>query len=965
MPWLAWSHLEAPSPHHRTRPQQSRTHCHRRHCSSVADDYTVAGRENQRASQRAPQQPLRTLAISPLSPRWSVASLTEEAEIDLDDINDIHDVGGAEASPTAIENSPSYRNSVLSMASTNTTSTTSTLRRYWSPSPSTPTSSSRPPSRSQRPLSLSSSPPYVVHLSQSSTATSGMSTAPASSPSSAPSTTSSASSASTASSAPSTAHSTAPSTSYAVENIDNAAVYRPPTPVTSDHVVVYIPPLVDGAGGTLSRWQRIHQCRPPAAHYNLGAASSAFVSSSAAPALTPYRLLASDLRWLAVNAPDLLRLAWTKASTPLWAVVRPRAWSWSRLLTVPVDDVADAAEALLQTGLAVAEVTMLAAGPALFLCLPGALFLTWLLLCLAAVYAAAWPLNGGAQARTGTVYRSWAADRGRRVEDDDDGLDDSDDDDDDSDGSRPKRRRAEHWFFVPGLGATSQSLAKTGPRVAAVFGRPVTLLRPAYTYGAVADALVVLLQRLLLPVCVLPAPGAYGVYAELRRALLATANPRRARIVVLAHNAGATAVSQALARLASDVPAARLATLEVYTFGSLAPDFVLRSATAGDQQQKQQQPQQMEKNNYNSSSFHVEHVAHAHDPCARFGVLRSVRDDLAGRYGGGVFVVGSGTPGGSINSSNTASVSSGGVGLGISLNVSSTTSSFRSISRGRSVSPPFPPSSAAFSNNNYHNNHNSSNSIANISNRTSRHRMSFPFTYQQQQQHQYAMQNATYRRSASSSSTNSLASETSSLARTTLPPRKLVLTMEDYLTALFGPEPWSMRPDPAVDRDGNLLLSSSSSDAFFLSAAMSVDRELAERREMAAMAAASTGYDGHAHAHAHTRPHRAFKEYRPGLATSTAHHRLSWTGLGATAKYGTTKHALLGSTKTRRTSQLHKIAQQPPTLSASPAAAEGLRGLEAVRRLCKERDGRPGREVSILAGYFADAVARHREQFGF
>lgn len=939
MPWLARSHLEAPSPSSSTSTTErekakakapSPAHCHRRRFSSVADDYHIARRVSKHHAQGPIRSP-RTSLLSPLSPRWSVASVAEEEEeeendTDLDDVNieddDEDDTTSSDTEPSSpIHNSPSYRNSVLSMAST---STTSTLRRYWSP-----TSSPRPASR-QRPLSQSSSPSYRSQLSVSPTLTPGTSTAPSSSPSTAPSTAS-------------TAPSTAPSTSYMAENNTEATsntAFRPSAPITSDHVVTYIPPLVDGAGGTLSRWQRIHQqgqqqqTLPPSDTFRIKRISSNSNSPSEnTAALTPYRLLWSDLRWLATSSPELLRLAWNKASTPVWAVARPRVWS--RLLTVPVDDITDAAEALLQAGLAIAEVAMLAAAPTLFLCLPGGLFLVWLMFCFAAVYSASWPLNGGTHAQTGTVYRSWATEPNHNVDDNDDSDSDSDSADEDDDDT-PRRPRAEHWFFLPGLGATSRSLAKTGPRVAAVFGRPVTLLRPTYTYGAVADAIFVLFQRLLLPFCVLPARGVYSVYAELRRALLATNNPRRSRVVVLAHNTGATVISQALSRLSGDVPASRLAQLEIYTFGSLAPDFVV-PATHNTQYDS------------TSTTFHVEHVAHANDPCARSGVLRSVRDDLAGRYGGGVFVIGSGSGagGGNVNSSNTTTVNSnGGVGLGLSVG---STSGFRPVSRGRSFSPPFPPSSAA-------NNPTIGNSnLANIKNRNSRHRMSFPFTYQQQQQYQHFLQNPGYRRSVSASTTSSLTSEVAPA----LPPRKTLLSMEDYLTALFGPEPWSMRPDPEVDFDGNRL--SSSSDAFFLDAAISVDRELAEKREMAAMAAASS-MDISSSNKSNNGHHRSSKDDRPSLP-KTAHPRLSWTGLGATAKFGTTKGTLLGSTKTRRKSQLNSASST--TQSESPAVAEGLRGLESVRRLCKDYDGRPGREVSVLAGYFSDAVTRHREQFGF
>ena len=185
-----------------------------------------------------------------------------------------------------------------------------------------------------------------------------------------------------------------------------------------------------------------------------------------------------------------------------------------------------------------------------------------------------------------------------------------------------------------------------------------------------------------------------------------------------------------------------------------------------------------------------------------------------------------------------------------------------------------------------------------------------------------------------------------------------MLSMEDYLTALFGPEPWSMRPD-LVDIDSEFVdmdmegcyyqkASSLSSDAPFLDAAINVDRELAEKREMAAMEAANNDHG---------------KMVSLRRVSKGAHFRLSWTGLGATAKFGT---------PTAGTS-----IKAVPKIASSTRAKLGrwtdkdkhpnsrLGGLETARRLCREYDGRPGREVSVLAGYFAEAVVRHREMFGF
>ncbi|CAK7271431.1 hypothetical protein SEPCBS57363_004614 [Sporothrix epigloea] len=852
--------------------------------------------------------------------------------------------------------------------------TTSTLRRYWSPtSPTSPSS----PMQIQMPASqLPASPPPTQRKrwSGSPALTPGSSTTSTLSPSS-----------STALSATLTAASSA-------EDVVSGITLRLPSPVpyTSEHVITYIPPLVDGAGGTLSRWQRANQWQagtpsmlsPAHTLYGKvpginrlsrakrpGAAPSANTQEAL---LSPYRLLWSDIRCLALATPAFVRLLWTKATTPFGAVVRSH--SWSRLLSLPFDDVADTAEALVQTVVAMTVFSMLCAAPVLFFCLPGGLFLVWLLVCMTFLRLASWPLNRGSHSQTGTVYRGpWDTDAYNTPSEH--SSDSDNDDSEDDDGVQEFRRNNEKWYFVSGIGATSRSLAKTGPRLAGVFGRPVTLIRPAYTYGALADCVLALLQRLLLPFCALSVPGAdTTVYAALRHTLWSKHDQKNManRIVVLAHNTGATAVAQALVRLTGEIPAACLAQIEVYTFGSLAPDFVL--------------PQ------YNLQAgveiCHVEHIAHVHDPCARFGVLQSVRHDLAGRYCGGVFVLGGGGGGGtnrkagadSINNKNSAMT---GLGLNVMSPSASTAFGRRpSISRRRSGSPPLavnggihhPPAKSIAIGNARHNNIHANR----------QHRMSFPLSYQQLQQHQkhqqhqqlHGFQRTAFRRPASATSSTTTLVPQSTVAVPPPTAHSLMYSMEDYLTALFGPEPWSMRPDPDLDLDFDLDSSLGlglglgldhhgkrrrlACDAFFLDAAVHVDYELAEKREMAALAAASASTSIHEQwnkAQANSRASRFHS------VAKNAHHRLSWTGLGATAKYGTVNGLFsAGSgTKTRKSPQSKWSTWNSEFLPDGQA----LLGLEAVRRICKECDGRPGRDVSRLGGYFADAVARHRERFGF
>ncbi|KAF6838336.1 hypothetical protein CPLU01_02448 [Colletotrichum plurivorum] len=109
-----------------------------------------------------------------------------------------------------------------------------------------------------------------------------------------------------------------------------------------------------------------------------------------------------------------------------------------------------------------------------------------------------------------------------------------------------------------------------------------------------------------------------------------------------------------------------------------------------------------------------------------------------------------------------------------------------------------------------------------------------------------------------------------------IPDQRPLMLLTDYLSALF--------PDP----------SSPSSPSSLLDYVMIIDRDTAERRELAAMAN-----------HAQTK--RTRKDNR----------RLSWTGLGA-------------------------------TVGGKNGVMDGVHGLETVRKWCRETDGHRGREVSWL-----------------
>lgn len=178
----------------------------------------------------------------------------------------------------------------------------------------------------------------------------------------------------------------------------------------------------------------------------------------------------------------------------------------------------------------------------------------------------------------------------------------------------------------------------TLPMLSKLFNRTIMSVR-APTYGLPFDFLALILQRSLHTM--MPSPMTNVMYAQIRASLL---DRSVSRTVVLAHNTGAICTSQILRQLYADVSADKMSKLEIYTFGAAATDFVTplggtaASAVADSKklagQQKMHAAGVME-----SREPHIEHFAFVNDPLARMGVLRSVREDLEGRFCGGVFVL--------------------------------------------------------------------------------------------------------------------------------------------------------------------------------------------------------------------------------------------------------------------------------------------------------------------------------------
>lgn len=178
----------------------------------------------------------------------------------------------------------------------------------------------------------------------------------------------------------------------------------------------------------------------------------------------------------------------------------------------------------------------------------------------------------------------------------------------------------------------------TLPMLSKLFNRTIMSVC-APTYGLPFDMLALILQRSFHTM--IPSPTTSAMYAQVRAALL---DRSVSRTVVLAHNNGAICASQILRQLYADVSPDKMSKLEVYTFGAAATDFVTplggtAASAVADSKRLAGQQQMHAAGVVESREPHIEHFAFVNDPLARMGVLRSVREDLEGRFCGGVFVL--------------------------------------------------------------------------------------------------------------------------------------------------------------------------------------------------------------------------------------------------------------------------------------------------------------------------------------
>ncbi|KAH8763045.1 hypothetical protein F5883DRAFT_676654 [Diaporthe sp. PMI_573] len=293
--------------------------------------------------------------------------------------------------------------------------------------------------------------------------------------------------------------------------------------------------------------------------------------------------------------PDMLRAA------------MPRRWgSVSRM---------EIMEMTQHVCLATLEMCFLACVVPLWACVPGLMFAAWMGCCMSVIMGMVWVLNG--RGSSGQVIRSTAAGdwmMGQDMED-------------------------ERWVFVGGMGMSSRMIThSTLPVLSKLFNRTIMSVC-APTYGLPFDLLILILQRSFHTM--MPSPMTNAIYAQIRAALL---DRGVSRTVVLAHNTGAICTSQILRQLYADVSPDKMSKLEIYTFGAAACDFVTplggtAASAVADSKKLAAQQKMHAAGVMESREPHIEHFAFVNDPLARMGVLRSVREDMEGRFCGGVFVL--------------------------------------------------------------------------------------------------------------------------------------------------------------------------------------------------------------------------------------------------------------------------------------------------------------------------------------
>lgn len=168
----------------------------------------------------------------------------------------------------------------------------------------------------------------------------------------------------------------------------------------------------------------------------------------------------------------------------------------------------------------------------------------------------------------------------------------------------------ECWIFINGVSVGRDWFQSNLNTLSLIFRRPIIGVHNI-TYGIIFDVFECLIQR----DSSYPTNDIRTGYAQVKKNLL---DDRFDKIVVIAHSQGGIEVGAIFDWLLDDLPASKLAKLEIYTFGSAANHFNNPSRDC-------------KANSKRGVVRHIEHYTNCGEFVSRFGILGFIRPPMMAR----------------------------------------------------------------------------------------------------------------------------------------------------------------------------------------------------------------------------------------------------------------------------------------------------------------------------------------------
>ncbi|KAI5919642.1 hypothetical protein F4810DRAFT_476307 [Camillea tinctor] len=199
-----------------------------------------------------------------------------------------------------------------------------------------------------------------------------------------------------------------------------------------------------------------------------------------------------------------------------------------------------------------------------------------------------------------------------------------------------------YWIVVGGIDLDPEATREvTLPRLAALFASDMHAFTPS-RLGLPLDIAAALILPIITTTFLCPTTSRSAALYKVVRAQLLRNRKKPVNsdggVRILAHNTGAADVAWVLARLCADLPAAEglLDRLQVFTFGAAAVEMTI---PLGGQQRQQDDGDGGAGGGYGGYYPTVTHYAFEDDPVAQMGVLRGVCKRLEGRFVGNLYTI--------------------------------------------------------------------------------------------------------------------------------------------------------------------------------------------------------------------------------------------------------------------------------------------------------------------------------------